>query len=119
MAYNSLNSQTAQSIISQINQWLIKKSLISPDHQRWYIGITDDPERRRKEHLRNSKKEKFDVKHFHFWHAKTKRIARSIESWGHHLGMLDSDLEGNTNDDSVFVYVYKKYPLLKPKRPSK
>jgi hypothetical protein len=115
MAYNSFNSQTAQSILKELNDWLLQHSLFYTDHERWYIGITDDTDRRHKEHLRNSKIEKFSVKYFKSWHAKTFKIARSIESHGHDIGMLDTNLLGNATENSVFVYVYKKIPLLKPK----
>lgn len=118
MAYNSFDSKTAQSILKELNDWLLEKSLFYTDHERWYIGITDNPDRRYKEHLRNSRINNFSVKHFKYWHAKTFKIARAIESHGHSIGMLDTDLLGNANENSVFIYVYKKIPLLKvkPKR---
>ena len=91
----------------------MEHSFLYTDHQRWYIGITDNPERRHSQHIRKPKIKKFSVKHFKCWHANTFKIARSIESHGHDIGILDTYLLGNAKESSVFVY--KKISLLKAK----
>jgi hypothetical protein len=107
MAYNPFYSQTAQSILKELNGWLLEHSLFYTDHERWYIGITDDADRRYNEHVRNSKIKNFSVKHFKFWHAKTFKIARAIESHGHSIGMLDTDLLGNATENSVLICIFQ------------
>ena len=111
MAYDSINSKTAKEINDQIKQWRNAHSFVKADNKRWYIGITKNPELREKQHTKKASTDGYSVSYFKFWNAKTKKIARAIESHWHDLEMRETDLHGNATDESIYVYVYKKYPL--------
>lgn len=62
----------------------------------WYIGITNDPDRRKREHAR--------VRGWEYWDAGSKEIATLIEDYFTDRGMNGGG--GGGNEDSKYVYVY-------------
>jgi hypothetical protein len=113
MAYNSIDSKTAQNLILSITKWRNNHSLITAKNERWYIGITNNSSKRKKEHEIDAKNEGFEVSYFEFWDAKTVNIALAVETYWHDRGMLETDRKGNFKVTSRYIYVYKKYPLFK------
>ena len=89
---------------------MIKKSIISDfekyvgndDYSNWYVGITNDIDRRLfGEH-------KVDMKQDRWIHspADSKDVAREVEEY-----FLDKGMDGDTgggNDDTIHVYAFKK-----------
>jgi len=63
----------------------------------WYIGITNDPKRRRKEH----EEEGENTKVWRDWETDTKAIAESVESYFKKKGM-----KGGTGGSENPKYVY-------------
>jgi predicted GIY-YIG superfamily endonuclease len=63
----------------------------------WTIGITDDPERRKKEHEAEGK----SVKYWSHWKADTEAIARAVEAY-----FIDKGMKGGTGGGEHPTYVY-------------
>jgi len=64
-------------------------------YEIWTIGITDDPDRRKKEHG--------DPKNWHQWEADTEEIARNVEKHFIVKGMQGASGGGDTPN---FVYIF-------------
>lgn len=62
----------------------------------WYIGITNDPDRRRQEHADDGK----NVKHWTQWAADD---AREVETYFQVLGMK-GDTGGSKDPTHVYIY---------------
>lgn len=76
------------------------KDAIGNRGSAWTIGITNDPERRRKEHEQDGK----NTTSWREWEADTKSDAEEAERHG-----LDNGMKGGTGgnvDGSKTVYVY-------------
>lgn len=104
----ALSSDTAKIIIGKIKRWTLKKSVGWVVYEKWYIGITNNPNARATTH-------KSANGHLYFWkeyNAKSRRIAEAIETYFHKKGMKEKDLKGGAREDSRFIYVYKKYPTI-------
>lgn len=68
------------------------------DISRWYVGITNDWERRQREHK---------VKDYsRAYQTKTEGVARLVERFLIEMGMQGGDGGGTGEDDAVWVYVY-------------
>jgi hypothetical protein len=63
----------------------------------WTIGITDDPERRKKEHENEGK----SVAHWSHWKADTEDIARDVEAY-----FIGKGMKGGTGGTGHGEYVY-------------
>jgi predicted GIY-YIG superfamily endonuclease len=63
----------------------------------WTIGITDDPERRKKEHENEGK----SVEYWSHWKADTEAIARAVEAY-----FIDKGMKGGTGGGEHPTYVY-------------
>jgi hypothetical protein len=63
----------------------------------WYIGITDDPERRKAEHDAAGD----NTKHWKCWKADTEAIARNVEKY-----FIDKGMKGGTGGGEHPTYVY-------------
>lgn len=65
----------------------------------WTIGITNDPDRRRKEHEADKK----DTKYWKEWKADSERDARDIEKH-----FKDKGMGGDTGggDNPTYVYIF-------------
>ncbi len=61
----------------------------------WYIGITEDPDRRRQEHG--------NPLGWYLWHADSERTARQVEKHFLALGM-QGDTGGGLSPDWVYIY---------------
>lgn len=103
-------TKTYRKVVKTIQDHVKQNSNVVIAYENWYIGITKNPEQRYSAHKYNLQVDELD-----YWlcqYAGSKRIARAIESKFHKEGMLDTDLEGNTTEESWFVYVYKKHPTI-------
>jgi len=69
----------------------------STSYSIWYIGITDDPARRKAEH----ETEKQNTTYWKDWHADTEAIARDIEQY-----FLKKGMHGGTGGGEHPTYVY-------------
>ena len=69
------------------------------EYSHWTIGITDDPERRRKEHRSDGK----DTGSWTVWEADTEDIARSVEEYFIDKGMNGA---GGGQGTPNFVYIF-------------
>ena len=65
------------------------------DYGNWYIGVTDDPERRRVEHNNPAI--------WHDWDAESQRTARAIERYFLARGM-DGGVGGGVNPRYIYIY---------------
>ncbi len=65
-------------------------------HHAWTIGITDDPECRKKEHG--------NPKVWHHWRADTKTIAKRVENYFLDKGMKDAD-GGGESPNYVYIFI--------------
>ena len=59
----------------------------------WTIGVTDDPERRRREHGNPSV--------WYQWNADSERVARNVEAY-----FVDKGMKGDTGGGGSADYVY-------------
>ena len=81
-------------IIEEIEEY------VDSNYESWRIGITDNPDRRKREHHRDGK----DTSMWRHWNAGSDDSARSIEL---HFQVLGMDGEGGGGDeDSTYVYVF-------------
>lgn len=80
---------------------------VTPTYSNWYVGITNNPERRRGEH---------NVPQSRFYHvdAQTNALARGIErSLSNNWGLQGGQADGSS-DDSKYAYVYETTSNTKP-----
>lgn len=75
----------------------IQKKAGSVEYKYWYIGITDDCARRRKEHEAEGK----SCTYWSDWKADTETIARSVEAY-----FIDKGMKGGTGGGEHPTYVY-------------
>lgn len=68
----------------------------------FYCGITDDIERRQKEHC--------ILKFLTYTTCDSFETAKTLERKLHELGYDTGKQLGNGNENSIFVYIYKKIP---------
>lgn len=87
------------------------ESISSSNNRRnlFYIGITDNIERRAKEHNFNLEDKGFCI----FAKCNSSDVARGIEGYVKTKWNTDGD-SGGGNDDSCYVYVYRKNGDTKP-----
>ena len=101
--------KTYRKVRKEILEHMKRNSTIWVENSRWYVGITNDENRRKKEHeIKNNKQCKF----WNCWDMKTKRLSRALESALHKQKLLDKDTPGNITEASKFIYVYKKRPTI-------
>lgn len=104
-----LQTETAMKIIRKIEYWVKKNSTISVMYKNWYVGVTNAPHIRKRQH-----KTKIETEPY-FWqeyNARTKEIALAIETRFHKKGMKESHKTGGVRTETKYVYVYKKYPTI-------
>lgn len=102
-------TKTYQRVKRDIEAWVLINSNILYDFSRWYCGITNDPTVRERRH-----KHKLQLKPYFFisFDAKSKRIARALETSFHIRGMKDTDKHGGAKESSRYIYVYKIRPTI-------
>ena len=96
----------AQEIANEITENVKRTSIkdkpnlsLSKKYEHWTIGITNDLERRKKEHIRDGE----NVKFWKSWKANTENIARIVETHFIKLGM-DGASGGGVNPDKVYIF---------------
>jgi hypothetical protein len=74
-------------------------SIPGSSYQEWYIGITNDPKRRRKEHEDEGKV----TRYWNVWDAETEETAGKVEAY-----FIDKGMKGGTGggDGSKYVYIF-------------
>ena len=72
---------------------------LSEKYRHWTIGITNDGERRKKEHEYDSK----NVTHWRSWPADTEDIARTVENYFLKYGMKGG---GGGGTNPIYVYIF-------------
>ena len=72
---------------------------LSEKYRYWTIGITNDLERRKKEHEYDNK----DVTHWRGWPADTEEIARAVENHFLKCGMKGGG-GGGTSPNYVYIF---------------
>ena len=93
----------------EILDWVAEHSTLKSDYTRWYAGMTNKTNSRKSSH-KNSMPNGIP-----FWEKKycqNRRIAESLETSLHNLGFLETDIKGGIDDNSTYVYVFKKYPTI-------
>jgi hypothetical protein len=88
---------TKEEIIKQI------KAACSGNYSRWYIGITNDLQRRKREHNKN---DFFEDHIFCSWKANSKEIAEEVEKWGKAQYMQGDT--GGGREESIYVYIFER-----------
>tara|TARA_R110002049_G_C8951256_1_gene545910 strand:- start:41 stop:403 length:363 start_codon:yes stop_codon:yes gene_type:complete len=98
------------SIKSEITKY-IGKSMGSkePRLNSWYVGITNDTNRRKAEHRINV----LGLKYWRTFDAETMENANEIESYFSKKGTINRPSKNGANRFSKFVYVFRK-PTSKP-----
>ncbi len=102
-------TKTYKKTRAKIFEHMDKNSTIWVKNSRWYVGITNDEDRRKKEHeIKNNAECRF----WNCWNMRTKRLARALESALHKQGLLDKDSPGNIKESTKHIYIYKKRPTI-------
>ena len=72
---------------------------LSEKYRYWTIGITNDLDRRKKEHISDGK----NISHWRGWPADTEEIARVVEKYFLDRGMNGGE-GGGINPDRVYIF---------------
>lgn len=86
----------------RIRRHIRTHSLLWKSYGNWYVGVTNDTDRRRLAHERNRGRE---LPTFQAWKVRTARQAAELERRFLAQGMRGSG--GGWSRDSCYVYVYK------------
>ena len=76
------------------------EQIAGPNYEDWYIGITDDPKRRKREHERENR----DTSAWRDWNAESTKRADYIEWYFVELGMRGGGGGGNYNSTHVYIF---------------
>lgn len=98
-------TKTYRSIVAKINRHIDSHSLGWPDYRKWYVGITNNPRRRRSEH---DAEYGFGIRHYAVFYAYTKKTASQVEDFFSRKGTANAAGSRGATDDSRWVYVYKE-----------
>jgi len=102
-------TKTYQKVRREVIKWIEENSFLITNNSRWYVGITNDTERRKKEHqIKNNR----ECKYWKIWNMKSVRLALALETSLHKQGLLDKDIKGGYKPNSTWLYVYKKHPTI-------
>ena len=87
-----------ESIIEEIRDRVVaSRGSSGKQYSSWTIGITNDPQRRKREHASEGKK----VKYWEDWEANSESDARYIEKY-----FLDRGMDGGSGGGENPTYVY-------------
>lgn len=107
---DSFSKPKYQEVRSAILKWVRENSTFTSDYARWYVGVTKNPSQRQAAH--NSKMPNGTLYWKHFYVASSK-IASDLETELHiNYGFLETDKKGNIQNDSKYIYVFKKHPTI-------
>ncbi len=106
---SSKSSRKVRKVRREIFRWVRKNSFMYTNHTRWYVGITNNGPRRKREHEAKNKRK---CKHWKVWDLESVKHSLALETELHDLGMLDKDSKGGYNNKSTYIYVYKKKPTI-------
>jgi len=89
-----------------MRRWLRQRSLIWVVYKNWYVGVTNNPELRKRQHERRLGRQ---VRHWCCWNTGRLRTARALEHYFgfHGKGMRGGKVQGNVQRDSTWIYVFK------------
>lgn len=97
-------SRTYRSIVAKINRHIDEHSWANTPLSRWYVGITNDPMRRKSEHQREFG---LNIRDYAVFYAYTKKIASQVEDYFSKKGTSNCPGSRGAREDSRWVYVYK------------
>lgn len=97
-------SKTYRSLVARINRYIKENSWTNTPLSRWYVGITNDPSRRKSEH---QAKFGLDIRDYAVFYAYSKKIASQVEDYFSKKGTSNAAGSRGANDDSRWVYVYR------------
>ncbi|MBP5497634.1 MAG: hypothetical protein J6X98_10775 [Bacteroidales bacterium] len=98
-------TKTYRSLVAKINWHIDEHSLLAPDYRKWYVGVSNSPRRRRKEH---EDAFGFGIQHYAVFYAYTKKTASQVEDFFSKKGTAQALGSRCATEDSHWVYVYKK-----------
>lgn len=104
---NLINGHKAGAIKRAIEYYIHpnnKRSDIIRVYGNWYIGITNNTQIRKAQHI---KEKSTKALYFNYWDAGNKITAVEIEKYFHSLGMKDNATIGGAKSDSCYVYIFK------------
>ena len=97
-----MRNKTQRAIV----RWLRGHSLIWISYSRWYVGITNNPDRRKRQHEERLKR---PVKAWATWNVGRLKSARDLEVHfgANGLGMKGGDRLGNVMNNTTWIYVFR------------
>lgn len=97
-------SKTYRSIVTKINRHIKEHSWANTPLSRWYVGISNNPNRRMSEHQQEYG---MDIRNYVVYYAYTKKIASQVEDYFSKKGTSNATGPRGATEDSRWVYVYK------------
>ena len=97
-------SKTYRSLVAKINRHIADNSWANTPLKRWYVGISNHPNRRKSEHQRVYG---MDIRNYTVFYAYTKRIASQVEDYFSKKGTSNAIGSRGATEESRWVYVYK------------
>ncbi len=91
--------------MAKINRHIDQHSLLVPNYSKWYVGITNNPRRRRKEH---DAEFGIGIQNYAVFYAYTKKTASQVEDFFSRKGTANALGSRGVTEDSRWVYVYKE-----------
>ncbi|WP_196888082.1 GIY-YIG nuclease family protein [Aureivirga sp. CE67] len=107
--FSSKKTKRKRKVKREIFKWVRRNSFLVSNHKRWYVGITNNSARRKREH---EAKNKAECKYWKAWDLESIQMSLDLETELHRIGMLDKDYKGGYTNRSTFIYVYKKKPTI-------
>ena len=98
-------TKTYRSVVAKINRHIADNSWANTPLSRWYVGITNDPKRRKSEHQAEFG---LSIRNYAVFYAYTKKTASQVEDYFSKKGTSNCPGSRGAKDDSRWVYVYKK-----------
>ncbi|GHT35483.1 hypothetical protein FACS189434_13360 [Bacteroidia bacterium] len=96
------NTPTYIKIVGKIENH-IKDNSVMVDYSLWYVGITNNPKIREKQHNLTYKNKMY----LHICYAYSKEIGNQIEKYFSDKGTINKPIIGGAKKNSFYVYVFK------------